>query len=254
MANAKFCRQCGTQLTSGAHFCANCGAGLDASAPSGRGGAPSGAQGNAPSGMISVSAMVPWFVLASLMMAVLGYLIGARGAPASGAASGEAAAAFADQGGIITAPDISTLSPEERVDRLFNRVMALASAGKQDSVQFFAPMAINALAALMPLDAHRRYDWGLISLAAGDPGTARAQSDTILAAQPTHLLGLALAMRAATSQGRAADAKRLGAKLIASATIERAKGLREYADHAPDVTEALEEAAGTRTSRIAQPR
>ncbi|HTI44454.1 MAG TPA: hypothetical protein VL693_21650, partial [Vicinamibacterales bacterium] len=39
-------------------------------------------------------------------------------------------------------PDISQMSPEERANRLFNRVMILAESGKQDSVQFFMPMAL----------------------------------------------------------------------------------------------------------------
>ena len=45
-------------------------------------------------------------------------------------------------GGNVRAPDISGLSPQERADRLYNRVMLLASQGKVDSVQFFAPMAL----------------------------------------------------------------------------------------------------------------
>lgn len=247
MANPKFCRQCGTALTPAARFCAQCGLSLD-TAP----GAPSAAPAGVPAPTVSLNVIVPWFVLASVLMVVIGYFLGARGGPQP------TAQGFSDPTGggapIVAAPDISSLSPEERVDRLFNRVMALAAAGQDDSVSFFAPMAINALAALMPLDAHRRYDLGLIHLAAGDAAQAKAQADTILAEQPAHLLGLALAMRAATSQGRTADAKRLGAKLTASAASERAKGLREYNDHAPDITEAIEEAAGTRTSRIAQPR
>jgi hypothetical protein len=240
MANAKFCRHCGSPLTSTSHFCANCGVALDGAAPA-TGGNPSSAAG--ASGGVAV--LLPWFVLASLMMAGLGYVIGSKSA-ASGAAPASVAA-FPEGDPIISAPDISSLSPEERVDRLFNRVMALAAAGKQDSVQFFAPMAINALAALMPLDAHRRYDLGLIQLTAGDPAAARVQSDSILLEQPTHLLGLSLGMRAAKAENRAADAKKLGARLTAAAASERAKGLREYADHAPDIAEAMGEAAGRRT-------
>lgn len=221
-----------------AKFCPNCGA-------------PLPAHGEAPA-RGSVQPMLPWLGFAAILLVAFGYLAGSRATPASGANA--AGPSFAEGGAIIAAPDISSLSPEERVDRLFNRVMALASAGQDDSVAFFAPMAINALAALMPLDAHRRYDLGLIHLAAGDPAAARAQADTILAAAPTHLLGLALGMRAATAERRTVDARRLGARLTAAASSERAKGLREYADHAPDITESLEEVAGRRTSRIAQPR
>ena len=58
------------------------------------------------------------------------------------------------------APDISNLSPQERADRLYNRVMLLASQGKTDSVQFFAPMAITAYQMLSPLNIDQRYDMG----------------------------------------------------------------------------------------------
>jgi hypothetical protein len=56
----------------------------------------------------------------------------------------------------VRAPDISGLSPEERVDRLYNRVMLLEQQGKSDSVLFFAPMAIDAYRMLGPLDETRR--------------------------------------------------------------------------------------------------
>ncbi|HXI97884.1 MAG TPA: hypothetical protein VNG73_03005, partial [Gemmatimonadaceae bacterium] len=52
-------------------------------------------------------------------------------------------AASDDQSGGVRAPDISSLSPQERADRLYNRVMLLATQGKVDSVQFFAPMALT---------------------------------------------------------------------------------------------------------------
>lgn len=239
MANAKFCVHCGGPLTPAARFCASCGTSLDGAS------SPTGAGGRTP-----IVGMLPWLVPSLALMAVLGYFIGTRGAPPAPAA----APAFADGAPIVSAPDISTLSPEERVDRLFNRVMTLAGAGKSDSVAFFAPMAISALQALMPLDEHRRYDLGLIHLASGDAAAARAQADTILAAKPTHLLGLALGMRAANALGRTADATRFGAKFTEVLTSERAKNLPEYADHAPDVAEAIDEAAGRRTSRIGQPR
>lgn len=234
MSKPKFCTHCGTALTPAAHFCANCGTPLNAkpaaaSAPA----APGAAAGG-------VAVLLPWFVLAALMMVGLGYVIGSKSS--TGPSSAAVATQFPEGDPIIAAPDISSLSPEERVDRLFNRVMTLAAAGKQDSVEFFAPMAISALAALMPLDAHRRYDLGLIQLMAGDPIGARAQSDTILTEQPTHLLGLSLGMRAAKAQNRTADAKKLGERLTKAATAERAKGLKEYNDHAPDIAEAMKEA------------
>lgn len=141
-----------------------------------------------------------------------------------------------------TAPDISALTPDERVDRLFSRVMAAAAAGKRDTVDFFAPMAVNAFAALGPLDAHRRYDLGLIYLVAGEAALARAASDTILVTAPDHLLGLALAMRAAAAGGDDRARRKFATRFLDRLASERARGLQEYVDHATDIDEAIVEA------------
>src|SRR5213079_541375 len=95
-------------------------------------------------------------------------------------------APFASSGG-GRPPDISQMSPEERANRLFNRVMILAEAGKNDSVQFFLPMALGAYGQLPSLDADARYHVGLLQRAGGDANAALAQADTIRKAIPTHL-------------------------------------------------------------------
>ena len=145
-------------------------------------------------------------------------------------------------GGAGVAPDISSMSPEERADRLFNRVMRLSSEGKQDSAAFFASMAYGALESLQPLDAHKRYDLGLIALVAGDASRARAQADTILAGRSTHLLGLSLAARAAQARGDATGARTFQRRLLAAEASEKAAGLQEYTDHEAHVRAAIEQA------------
>jgi hypothetical protein len=79
----------------------------------------------------------------------------------------------------------------------------------------------------------------MIHTAAGDAAAASAQADTILKAQPNHLLGLLLAARAAEARKDAAAAARYRARLAAAAPAERARQLREYADHQRDIDEAL---------------
>ncbi|MGK2962338.1 MAG: hypothetical protein ACSLFK_09365 [Gemmatimonadaceae bacterium] len=136
--------------------------------------------------------------------------------------------------------DITSMSPAERADRLFNRVMEYSSAGKSDSAAFFAPMAMAAFEALVPLNAHSRYDLGLVALVAGDNVKAGAQADSILAERSTHLLGLSLAARAADARGDAAAARAARQKMLAAEQAERAAGLPEYTDHAADLTAAIE--------------
>ena len=155
-----------------------------------------------------------------------------------GASPGNEDAASAAGPG-IRGPDISALSPEERAERLFNRVMLLNSQGKSDSVLFFAPMAISAYEMLSPMTADQRYDMGRIAEVAGALPLAKAQADTILRASPNHLLGLILAARIASLSGDAAARNRYETKFLAVEKPERARKLPEYERHQDDITSAL---------------
>jgi hypothetical protein len=134
------------------------------------------------------------------------------------------------------------MSPQEQADRLFDRVMIMASEGKQDSAAFFAPMAIGAIELLGPLDAHRRYDVGLIALVTGDAEMATAQADTILEARPAHLLGLLLAAKAADARGDKSAASAFRRRLLQAEVAERASALPEYQAHAQDLDDGLADA------------
>ena len=142
----------------------------------------------------------------------------------------------------VRAPDISSLSPQERADRLYNRVMLLASQGKIDSVQFFAPMALTAYQMLSPLNADQRYDMGRIGEVAGALPLAKAQADTILGENPNHLLGLILEARLATLAGDTTALRSYERRLIAAQKAELARRREEYVRHQNDITNALQQA------------
>jgi hypothetical protein len=142
----------------------------------------------------------------------------------------------------VRAPDISSLSPQERADRLYNRVMLLATQGKTDSVQFFAPMALIAYQMLAPLNADQRYDMGRIAEVAGAIPVAQAQADSILRESPNHLLGLILAARLATLAGDSTRLHTYERRLIAAEKIETASKREEYLRHRDDITNALQQA------------
>jgi hypothetical protein len=144
-----------------------------------------------------------------------------------------------DNSQAVRAPDISSLSPEERADRLFNRVMLLDSQGKTDSVLFFAPMAISAYQMISPLNLDQRYDLGRIAEVAGAIPLAKAQADTILKENPNHLLGLILAARVASLSGDAAAKKQYETKFLQIEKTEIARNLPEYDRHRNDITAAL---------------
>ena len=142
---------------------------------------------------------------------------------------------------VVRAPDISAMSPGERADRLFDRVMRLKEEGKQDSVEFFAPMVMSAYQMMGPLNADQHYDLGRIGEVTGVTDLARAEADTILRANSTHLLGLALAAHAATAANRTPAARGYYRRLLVAAPGETAKGLPEYARHRNDIDAAIAE-------------
>src|SRR5438309_11972344 len=115
------CHACGAQLSAGAKFCHKCGAAV------------------ATTGATGWRAGFPW-ALAGAALGALVTVVAMR-ATSGPARSGQAVAPFANGAASgVRPPDISQMSPEERAKRLFNRVMTLAEAGKQGTVQFVPPM------------------------------------------------------------------------------------------------------------------
>ena len=219
----RFCSDCGTQLNADALFCHSCGLPIH--------GSPAGAP--AAKGVSDALRWgVPAFAVGALAMLTFIQFASGRAGADDGAVPLSVSAA--------QSPDISSMSPEVRADHLFNRVMRLSSEGKADSTAFFGPMALVALEALTPLNAHRRYDMGLVALVTGDVSKAKAQGDAILAQHRTHLLGLSLAARAADVRGDAVAAKAFRQRLLAAESAERARALPEYTDHDADIRTAVE--------------
>jgi hypothetical protein len=146
------------------------------------------------------------------------------------------------------APDISQLSPRERFDRLYNRIMQAAEAGDTAQVERFTPMALGAYAQLDTFDADARYHAGVIRLQSGDTPGAHALADTILEQSPDNLLGYLLrgtAAGLADDPGARAQAER---EFLRRFDREMAKGRPEYRDHAP-VIEEFRKAAAPATPR-----
>jgi hypothetical protein len=247
------CAVCRSSLTSGAKFCHRCGSAVGAAPPWD------------PRG----SATLPWAIASIALVALIALVAGRnfglgfnRPTPApqpeaatpdqpvngdapfaNGSAGGNASSA-ADgdaSGAVVRAPDISSMSPGERADRLFDRVMRLKEQGKQDSVEFFAPMVMSAYQMMGPLNADQHYDLGRIGEVTGVNGLARAEADTILKTDPTHLLGLALAAHAATAANQPAAARQFYHRLLIAAPGETAKALPEYTRHRNDIDAAIAE-------------
>jgi Double zinc ribbon len=226
------CAACRSLLSAGAKFCHRCGTAV-------------GARPSDP----RISASLPWAVasiaVVALIALVAGRSVGARRIAAAQAAPAPAATDdTTQQEAPVRAPDISSLSPAERADRLYDRVMRLHSEGKDDSVKFFSPMVLNAYQMLGPLDADQHYDLGRIGEVLGMGDLARAEADTILKGQPTHLLGLTLAARAAVLDKQPSRARDYYKRLLAAEPAERRRALPEYDRHRDDIDAALATARG----------
>jgi hypothetical protein len=189
------------------------------------------------------------WVIPVMALAILGgYLLGQRAGsadaaadafvPAASAATAATAATAGTAGAATT--DIASMSPQERANHLYDRVMRYSELKKLDSVRIFAPMALQAYASLGTADAHVHYDVGMIWAAVGDSLKARAEAETILNERPTHLLGLLLAMRTAANESLRETYRR---RFVASSKVELAIPLPEYEDHKHDIDGALASAA-----------
>lgn len=212
-------------MSVGAKFCHRCGT------PAGQSGRDDRALSNA----------LPWGVAAIALVALIALVAGQRiGQTAVDDASQAQQSAATRDGGPGQPPDLSTMTPADAAARLYDRVMSLHERGRADSVQLFAPMAIQAYEMIGNLDLDQRYDVGRIAAVGGIEDVTRAQADTILARHPNHLLGLILAGDAARLRKDADAERRFHDRLVAAAPAERAKQLAEYSTHANDIAIALD--------------
>ncbi|HEX2251080.1 MAG TPA: hypothetical protein VHH32_12090 [Gemmatimonadales bacterium] len=147
--------------------------------------------------------------------------------------------------GVLTgerAPDISGLSPRERFDRLFNRIMQAAERGDAQEVERFTPMALGAYQQLDTVDEDARYHAAVIHLQAGQIPEARALADTILADAPGHLFGYLVRGTAARIANDSAQENKAQREFLRHYQSEMAANRVEYLEHKPVIEEFRSEA------------
>jgi hypothetical protein len=128
-------------------------------------------------------------------------------------------------------PDISRMSPRERFNRLYNRVMQAAQAGDEATVTRFTPMALMAYAQLDTIDADARYHAALLKVHTGDVNASRALGDTILAQTPGHLFGYMIQGTVARFQKDQKALSRAYAAFLKRYDEEIKLGRPEYSEH-----------------------
>ena len=139
-------------------------------------------------------------------------------------------------------PDLAAITPSERANRLYVRVMEYAAAGKADSVARFAPMVLAAHQMLPQPSADERYHYGRVAEVVGSREIAAAQADTLLRDRPTSLLGLLLAARVARVNQKNALARSFDNRLLVALASELATRNQDYENHRAEIDQAVADA------------
>jgi tetratricopeptide (TPR) repeat protein len=213
------CRECQNPLPAGARFCNQCGVPVAAQAAPARTRQP----------------VLAWSVAGAAVVTLLAFVI-LRPSPAEQAAALASVApqqqpAAGAPAGDPSAVDLASMTPRERADRLFNRVMQGVANGDTAQLGFFAGMAIQAYGMVPERNADLHYHLGELYRVTGDAASARAQADTILAADPQHLFGLFGAAQAEQERGDQAGARALYQRFLDAYATQVARNLPEYQEH-----------------------
>jgi hypothetical protein len=186
----------------------------------------------------------PWIVAGVSAAGMLGLLLFtlARQSPARPVAASAAAAGPVAAG--ESPPDLTKMSPRERFNRLYNRVMQAAQAGDEATVSRFTPMALAAYEMLDSLDADARYHAALIRAHTGEVEAARALGDSILARTPGHLLGYVVLGTAARWRKDDKALRQAYRAFLAGYDAEMKANRPEYSEHRFSIDEFRRAAQG----------
>jgi hypothetical protein len=260
-AEGRFCGQCGSALepracpacdrpvSPGNRFCPECGQALVASAT-----APAAAPAAAPEEDTGVPPSRWWIagaaVLGGIVFLAVPYVY--TGWTEGGGGERVPMGAQAPQGALPApgaAPnvDLSSMTPREAADRLYNRVMTALGEEDQGEIDAFLPMAIDAYRLVPDLDADGHFHLSLLLQAQGDYRAALITAEEVLATEPDHLLNLYAAGEAARELGESERAAEHFRHLLDVFDAESARDLPEYREHEnmlPMAREAAESFVG----------
>ncbi len=239
-AAGKFCSTCGAALAGAA--CAVCAAPLSA-------GARFCHVCGTPVGGRSRSATRPtviaWIVAAVAVAVLVVVLVARSSSPAPGGASASTAlSGMPGAAGGRATTDLSTMTPREQADRLFDRVMRASEGGDSGEVSFFAPMALQAYAMLGKLDADARFHVGLIEAALGNQAAATAQADSLEREAPGHLFIPLLRWEVANRRGDTPAMRQAYRQFLDRYDREIASAKSEYDMHRTRLEAFRQEARG----------
>lgn len=210
------CLACGATLTPGGAWCHRCGAAIR---PARR-----------HRGLWAVAIGASLLFTGFIARQSASFSAGPPPAMANAGNAGPAVPGGGSRGG-AAGVDLASMTPRERFDRLFARVMGAAEQGDTAQAAQFAPMALMAYAQLDRVDQDARFHAALIQGQVDDWEGLEATADTMLAETPDHLLGLLLKEAAAERLGDRRAVAALRGRFEAAWDRELAAGRQEYTDH-----------------------
>ena len=140
-------------------------------------------------------------------------------------------AAVGPLGGGGAPPDLSSMTPREAADRLYDRVMNAVTMSDEATVQGFLPMALSAYDLARPLDADGIYHLSALQRAGADFAASLSTAEEGLETNRDHLLLLAASGEAAEGLGEDAMARERWQRFLDVYDRQRSMGLEEYTAH-----------------------
>jgi tetratricopeptide (TPR) repeat protein len=127
--------------------------------------------------------------------------------------------------------DISSMTPMQAADALYNRVMRAASANDTAQVQMFLPMAIDAHELAQPLTADGAFHLSSLQRMAARNEEALQTARLALEADPDHLLLLYSGGVAAEALGQEDVVREYATRMLEAWDREIGSAKEEYESH-----------------------
>jgi hypothetical protein len=230
------CDHCRAELSPQARFCHRCGQAVAASAGTGS----------------SASDRRAWTVAGALCVLLVAGIAYQVSSSAPEPAAPNMANAGSSTGISGPAPDISAMTPRERFDRLYDRIMRAAGMGDSAEVRRFTPMALGAYEQLDVRDVDARYHAAMLHAQVEQWPAALALADTILAESPAHLFGYVIRGEVGRVRKDASLFTSAQRNFLANYESAMRSNRVEYLEHKPVLDEFKAEAEKTERAEKAE--